>query len=1478
MAGNGQVKVTLGLDTSLASQQMLQFWGNVSKGAQQAAGGTKPVDTALQKLIDQAKRCGLEWDSTKQKFVDSRGIERSIKDATRAVKEMEEGTARAGKAVGTLKNAFAQGFKSALQGIPQGIGQAIGQRLLDPFRALGSVVGGSVEVFRSLDESLRQTLSIAGASQKTFSDLADSVSKVAGVTKFTAQEVAAVTVELARAGLNVDQIKASLPGIADAAAAAGASLSEAGNVVTIALNAFKLSAEQSIQVADVFTAASNNSAQSMKDLGDAMKYVAPIANSLGISLEDTSAVLAILANNGIKGGQAGTTLRAGLTRLAQTAAGANSEFTELSRGTGRLAETGRRLAIDMKDANGNLLPMPQLLKNLQQGFATLDSTEKSLVAKIMFGDEAGTGFVALLNSSTEEIDKMFEVTRNSSGTAAKTAKDNLSGIAGALELLKSAVGSFQATVGGVLSGALLPFVNAAKAMLDAFNQLPQPLRQGITIFASLGAAALIAAAGVVAFRTAMQQTQVAEFVAGLQALTQAFAANAAAAWTNSIAKAGQALGNFNSFMTTPLQVMPAIKDLFASSAGAVRGFIAQLAAGNLSAIWSSIASGAAKAAAGVKAFVVASIPLAATAAAAASLALVWETYSSTMRKANESTKGTEANFSKLQEEMSKLGVVITDNNSKWNQAVERVGQFQATIDRLRRMLGLTTSEEASYNQEIIKTGEAQDRLMGGLESLTAEYRKQMEAAKGNKEAEAEADQIRQRGVQVINSELSALSSRINQLEGMKVANNGLTDSQQLLLNTLKSSKTSLEAQKSILNQIAPAYLRVGAASREAGDAVSESQKEMEVATRNYQDAVKAMEQSAKNQKKAMQEAFETQTAEPLRKEIEGVEEELQQTRDAAKAAGDAMEEAAKKSQDDWEATSRAIEAANEAAIQAAQNSANAAAANLDAAMAAERQSYAAEKKSLSNEMKAVEFWAKRALAVLDEQIRKLQERADKEQQSYSNSADRVSKEARAVEKRFDAEARALEQNARAMQKAYDDEIKNLERVRNEIQRNADERVKALQQATPAEEKLNALERARLQQQALLGGEEGLRAQARLQRAERERQISEVKAQTEIQLEEAKEAIEQRRIQFEKQRDQLEQKRYELEERRRQSQEAFEARLEAIREAAAAAARRRQAELDKLEEERQKKQEEAEERKQQVQSRMADAEAEHNEKMQELEEERNEQQEAAEKEMEELKKEHAEKEKEREDQERENAKKTEEEKRDQSKRTKDQEQDLEEKLHDLKKRLKEAEKNFREDLMNFEEQVARRRVRLQNEYRDAIGQTNRYIVETGSMAWTSYANHAVAELERVRQAAVAAAAAAAAAGGGSNTAATGGHFSGGHYLDAVNEYGQEAFLSDSGDLSLINAPMWSSWRPPTSGTILPAGPTAALKAQGAFDRSDNTVSQASAGGNPITRMLQNIQGGDSVGRITNNVTIQSQAPVNDASRIMVEMSRLKARRR
>lgn len=1447
----GNVNLKLGLDSSPATAALQQFYQKLNAGAATAAGSQKKITTSLEKVVQSAKKLGLTYDRVNRSFKDSKGTVQSLNQVKQRVDALNQSLNQTKQVAQTALGGIGQGFKQVLTGIPQGIGQAIGQQLLAPLNNFGSAltgaVSGAVERFVDIDQALRQTASISGATEAQFQALQSAVIGLAKDTKFTTGELAEASITLARAGQSADEVAESLPGIAEGAAASGESMASMSDVVISAMGGFQKGTEETIDVVDVLTQTANMSNQSVVDLGESLKYVGPIANGLGLTLEDTSAALGLLANAGIRGSQAGTTLRSGLGRLAAAAAGNNSEFAELSRGTGRLSETLQKLGADVTDSSGNLKRMPELLKTLKASFADLTANEQQLVAKILFGDEAAAGFRALLSSTNAEIDAFAEKTNNATGVAAETSKKNLSGIAGSLTFLSSAFDAASATVGQFLGTILKPLIDGLTALINVFNALPTPIQAGLVAITALGVAAGVATTAFLVFKAAASAGVFSGIVTGVQAgvtaltgyvatasvaagATTALGAAKAALTATAVATGGAlkglaliltgaltkgigltiaAFGALNTMMYKSIGVKAIAAGAWGKLGVAMKAIMAlnmkSILLGILGGLNSMVAGAAklpaifASMATGMKAFIASSLPIASVAAAVGAVALAWSTYTGIMAGANEVSATAQPIYKDLTTKMNELGVAVkgtsaemVELNIAWQKSVEAVGPLQARLDILREGLGLTTQETAKMNQETVRLAEEFGAIMDQTDQLVQEYQKVAEAMADGTSANTRAEDMRKLAeIEKLMQEATAAS--VGELKKHKAA---LIEASGGVMRMSEEEKTQLGLLESLINSFGATNKMLGAVKNKYGEAAGGVNEFNAVAgdtkvEQALQSATSGMQSAGitfKGELSSMASSYEDfakRIDKDLTVKVKVVQEQIGdvQAASAAFQAGKDKEIAAIKR------TEQAQSTATQRAISENAQQADAAVAGVERAAAA-------------------------SAAASEDAIAQLEREGQKTQENFDAQIAGMNKAHEAAMVQSEAVLAQLDKQAAAVATKYDAQIAGLKEL------------------TPAEERLGRLERQRLEAAARAGGEEGLRAQAKLERMDANAKALELEKQKQEELKE----IEKRKAAEKEKAAQAEQQHKEkvkqLEEEAAKAAEENQKRIDLIKEQAQAKEREFQNEIKGIREAQAEVQKELENQLQAQKEANA-------EKIAELEEQKRADKEAtAEKEAE------------------------------------------------LLERIEQLESDAVDKKEQAEEQYAEKRTGMLNQYDDRVSQSSDSIISEGNRAWGTYANNAISDLNRVAAAAQRAAQAQASASSAGNARWSGGPVSAGQRY-TVNELGQEAFLSASGKLSMIDAPAFGSWKAPSKGTVINAAQTEKLGLPGLgvseqlgdgarIDPRGGAATQGVSGSESrnLLRAIAKATGGDN---ITNNVTIQSANTTQAASDMMVELTKIKRRR-
>ena len=325
----------------------------------------------------------------------------------------------------------------------QQFGKNMSAKVTAPIVALGAA---SFSVFKDFQLEMAKVQAVSGATGDEFKALSDNAKKLGASTVFSAREVAGLQLEFAKLGFTAKQITGVTEATLNLAQASGTDLARSAEVAGSTLRAFGLDVSETGRVTDVMAASFSSSALDMGLFADSMKFVAPVAKAAGMSLEETSAMLAVLANNGIKGSQAGTALRRIISEI-----GASGKPT--SEAIADLAAKGLNLA-DAKDEVGRSAQSALLV--LANGADQIAPTTKA------FEDSAG---------AAKEMADIMNMTS-----------------AGATKALGSAVEGLAIEFGGLVAVALTPFIKKLTAMATFINQLSPRTKKFIAIIAGIAAA------------------------------------------------------------------------------------------------------------------------------------------------------------------------------------------------------------------------------------------------------------------------------------------------------------------------------------------------------------------------------------------------------------------------------------------------------------------------------------------------------------------------------------------------------------------------------------------------------------------------------------------------------------------------------------------------------------------------------------------------------------------------------------------------------------------------------------------------------------------------------------------------------------------------------------------------------------------------------------------------------------------------------
>ncbi|MGN0957530.1 MAG: phage tail tape measure protein, partial [Selenomonas bovis] len=321
---------------------------------------------------------------------------------------------------------------------------------------IGYGVYDTIKTYMDFEAQMKKVQAISGASGAEFDALTEKAKEMGAATQFSAAEAGQALQYMAMAGWKTDQMLSGIPGIMDLAAASGEDLGRVSDIVTNALTAFGLKAEDSGHFADVLAQASSNSNTNVSMMGETFKYVAPLAGALKYSVEDTALAIGLMANAGVQGEQAGTSLRAIMTRLVDPPADA--------------AKALAQLGVTVKNSDGTVKPFRQTMKELRSAFSDLTDSQKAQMVSSIAGQEAMSGFFALLNTSDSDFDKLTSAIDSSSGAAHRQAEIMNDSLKGDMKSLSSVWESLQFEfMQGPASKGLRSFVQGVRDDIAKFK-------------------------------------------------------------------------------------------------------------------------------------------------------------------------------------------------------------------------------------------------------------------------------------------------------------------------------------------------------------------------------------------------------------------------------------------------------------------------------------------------------------------------------------------------------------------------------------------------------------------------------------------------------------------------------------------------------------------------------------------------------------------------------------------------------------------------------------------------------------------------------------------------------------------------------------------------------------------------------------------------------------------------------------------------
>lgn len=487
-------------------------------------------------------------DQTPQVKEQMRQLQVQIDLDTEALKALENEAKQSASVLGSQFQAAGDKIKEVGENIKgvgdkiAGVGKDVTAKVTTP---IVGAFGAAVKTTMDFDSQMSKVSAISGATGEDFQALRDKAREMGADTKYSATEAAEAFEYMGMAGWKTDQMMSGIPGILNLAAASGEELGTTSDIVTDALTAFGMGAEDAGRFADILAAASTNANTNVSMMGESFKYVAPVAGALGYSAEDVSVALGLMANSGIKASQAGTSLR--------------NMFQRMAKPTKESQAAMDRLGISLADGEGNMYSFRDIMGQLRESFANInmpaeeyekildnldsqlesgdmtqskynsaleelnkqafgaEGAEKARAAAMLGGARAMSGLLAIANASEEDFDKLTSAIDNSSdsfakledgsivplnealesgqqimetyeGTAAAMAATMQNNLGGDITTLKSKLEELAISFGDLLTPALREITDYVKAFVDKLNEMDPAQKEQITKIALIVAA------------------------------------------------------------------------------------------------------------------------------------------------------------------------------------------------------------------------------------------------------------------------------------------------------------------------------------------------------------------------------------------------------------------------------------------------------------------------------------------------------------------------------------------------------------------------------------------------------------------------------------------------------------------------------------------------------------------------------------------------------------------------------------------------------------------------------------------------------------------------------------------------------------------------------------------------------------------------------------------------------------------------------
>ena len=388
----------------------------------------------------------------------------------------------------------------------------------------------SVNTLQGFEDSMLKVQSLSGATADQYQQLSDAALHYGSTTAWTSQNVADAMGYMALAGFDTNEILSATPGVLSLASASGEDLATVSDILTDAMTGFGDSASDATRYADVLATTQAKSNTTVGMLGEAFTYVSSLAGTYSYSLEDVSTALGVMANAGVKGSMAGTSLSSVITRLGTNTSGARDAI--------------EALGVQFYNTDGTARPLGDVIVDLCDATANMTTEQKASLASTVAGAEAQKGLLAILNQGSSAYTDLNQKLKESSGNADEMAGTLESGLGGAIRSLSSAWEGFKIKLAqkfevplsdlihklaDFITGSAIPaldnFVSAITPVVTALGNFGKWMREGSAGAELLKAVIIAVTTAFVAWQTvAAAQSMWSKLTKGIEGARIAFTA------------------------------------------------------------------------------------------------------------------------------------------------------------------------------------------------------------------------------------------------------------------------------------------------------------------------------------------------------------------------------------------------------------------------------------------------------------------------------------------------------------------------------------------------------------------------------------------------------------------------------------------------------------------------------------------------------------------------------------------------------------------------------------------------------------------------------------------------------------------------------------------------------------------------------------------------------------------------------------------